>query len=232
MLFPQIRSKIVNALLYEGEMLIHPDMLTSAPTESIYHDDSGDIRNTLSDISDFIEFDSIKNDILSKSLRYVDDVKVHIWDMLHLPDEVRKRFYGDMRIILESFAKDPGFDMKTMKIRHPREVYEFIKALKGDTRIIERLLEREDKSMVTMRTVFEDAYDDGMAQGVAQGVAQGKAQGALEGINAMSVLCAKLAQDNRLDDIIKLSTDTALRNRLFAEYNISFANGSTILPPL
>ena len=37
--------------------------------------------------------------------KYVDDIKVHIWEMRYLPQEVRERFHSDMRIVLDYLAE-------------------------------------------------------------------------------------------------------------------------------
>ncbi len=51
--YPDVFADIVNALLYEGESVLLPQNLQSAPTETMYHGRTGKLRNQFQDVSQY-----------------------------------------------------------------------------------------------------------------------------------------------------------------------------------
>ena len=59
--------------------------------------------------------------------KYVDDIRVHIWEMRYLPQEVRERFHSDMRIVLDYLAE--GNNLRSdQKVVHKAALIRMINA--------------------------------------------------------------------------------------------------------
>jgi hypothetical protein len=65
---------------------------------------------------------------------------------------------------------------------------------------------------MTLEHLLELREKRGLEQGLEQGVEQGKEQ--------LSLLIQKLLEEDRLDDIKKVTIDAAYRELLFIEYNL------------
>ena len=74
--------------------------------------------------------------------------------------------------------------------------------------------------------IFEDAINEGLAlgksQGIAQGMAQGMAQGIAQGITVTNILCSKLIELERFDDLKRSTTDSQYQQQLFEEFGLDY----------
>ena len=124
---------------------------------------------------------------LSPRLRkYIDNIYLHVWEMRHLPQEIRERFNSDMRIVLDYLAEGNSY-YSDRPVVHKCALIRMLKVLSGDYDIedIEKQLEtmnirEEDK--ITVCELFEQYERKGRNEGIQQGRSEGIKQGRSEGI--------------------------------------------------
>ena len=51
--YPDVFADIINALLYEGQLIVRPENLRSAPTETLYAGVGRELRNQFHDVSKY-----------------------------------------------------------------------------------------------------------------------------------------------------------------------------------
>ena len=120
----------------------------------------------------------------AEELRYVDDIHLHIFEMAHLPAEVRRIFKSDMRIIVDYLAEGRNYIPTDQKILHVEALLRTLRALTNDHRfehVLLQLTESEKKGDFRMCELL-DKYWNG---GVAAGKAEGKAEESIHNIRSM-----------------------------------------------
>ena len=113
--------------------------------------------------------------------KYVDDVQLHVWEMRHLPREIRELFQSDMRIIVDYLAEGDSY-RSDRKVIHKEATVKMLRVLSGDTNVDdtgdalkEMGIKEEDEIRVC--ELFDQYTRKGIAQGISQGISQGVAQG-------------------------------------------------------
>lgn len=66
--------------------------------------------------------------------KYVDDVQLHVWEMRHLPREIRELFQSDMRIIVDYLAEGDSY-RSDRKVIHKEATVKMLRVLSGDTNV-------------------------------------------------------------------------------------------------
>lgn len=120
---------------------------------------------------------------------YIDRNKIHVFDMRFLPAEVRERFQGDMRVILDYLSDRESLLRRRQKLKNPEEVMLMLYALSKDDRYLESIEfmgEGEEKSMCDL---LDEAENRGIARGRAEGIERGKEQGLRRGIQVLITTC-------------------------------------------
>ncbi len=117
--------------------------------------------------------------------RYIDDLKLHVYEMRHLPREIRERFQSDMRIVVDFLAEGIGY-RSDRKIVHKAALIRMIKVLSGesDTGNIEDWLEKQqirEEDEITVCELFDQYVRQGREEGKAEGRLEGRAEGQFEG---------------------------------------------------
>ena len=119
---------------------------------------------------------------------YVQDYKIHVFDIAFLEDEVIESFTSDFKEIASFFKKrrlgeDPLASNR--ELDHPRAVMEFISAFTRDERYLEGMqyLEnaRRKGGAITMCHVVDELIAKGERQGMLKGRREGKREGILYG---------------------------------------------------
>ena len=154
---------------------------------------------------------------LSKPVwNYIDDMKLHIFEMRHLPEETRNHFQSDMRIVVDFLAEGNGYRSQR-KIVHKAALIRMIKVLSGETDtgdiekwMKERGIREEDE--VTVCELFD--------QYVRQGRAEGEAKGRAEGENRFARLVKILMEDGRNEDLKKAVSDHVYREQIYTEIGL------------
>ena len=113
--------------------------------------------------------------------KYVDDVQLHVWEMRHLPREIRELFQSDMRIIVDYLAEGDSY-RSDRKVIHKEATVKMLRVLSGDTNVDdtgdalkEMGIKEEDEIRVC--ELFDQYTRKGIEQGISQGISQGVAQG-------------------------------------------------------
>ena len=135
-----------------------------------------------------------------KAQEYLDRNRIHVFDMRFLPKEVRERFRGDARVVLEYLTNPEGSLWKEQELRNPGEVTRMLFALSGDRRYLEyvpfmetgggkKMCEALDKAE---RTGIEKGIQQGREEGIRQGFGEGIHQGIQQGIQVLVSTCHEL----------------------------------------
>ena len=114
-----------------------------------------------------------EQEIPQEMQEYIDDIKLYVYDMRYLPQEVRARFKSDMRIIVDYLAEGAAYIPTQQRIVHVEAMLRLLKALTGDDRYEEIIpdvinLERE-KGGITMCPLLDKYENRGIAKGISQG---------------------------------------------------------------
>ena len=97
---------------------------------------------------------------------YIDDIRLHVYDMRHLSKEIRNLFKSDMRIIVDYLAEGKNYIPTNQKIIHLEALLLMLGALTNDNRyetIISEMLEKEGwKGDITMCELLDKYENQGM----------------------------------------------------------------------
>lgn len=167
---------------------------------------------------------------------YVDNIRLHVYEMAHLPKEVRERFHSDMRIVVDYLAEGKDYVPTEQKIIHLEALLMMLSALTGDVRYEEIVPELQDEEkekggigMCELLDKYENrgmerglaqGMERGLAQGMAQGMERGLAQGMAQGIECVNELIKRLIGDGRSDEIARMVSDAEYQKQLLAEYGL------------
>ena len=112
---------------------------------------------------------------------YIDDIKLHVYEMRHLPEETRKLFQSDMRIVVDYLAEGDEY-RSDRKIVHKAALIRMIRVLSGekDTDDVEKWLEEQgigEEDEITVCELFDQYVRQGREEGMQEGEAKGEAKG-------------------------------------------------------
>lgn len=101
-----------------------------------------------------------KENIGEMTWQYIDDIRLHVFEMAHLPVEVRARFKSDMRIVVDYLAEGKDYEPTRQPIVHMEALLLMLKALTGDDRYEQMIKEgkSEEKGVVSMCELL-DRYE-------------------------------------------------------------------------
>lgn len=135
--------------------------------------------------------------------RYVDDMKLNMWEMRHLPESVRCLFKSDMRIVVDYLAEGAAY-RSDRKIVHKAALIKMIRVLGGESNVsdTEHMLEEmciREEDEVTMCELFDQytrkGVEKGFKKGIESGIAKGRAGQLVTGIeNLMKNVSCSLEQ--------------------------------------
>ena len=150
-----------------------------------------------------------------KVSKYVDDIKLHVFEMAHLPKEVRVRFKSDMRIVVDCLAEWSDFMPPRRRVKHPEALFLLLETLTGDVRygeMIAEALELEQKEEEVIMCEFLDKY---LNDGIERGKKQGEEKARLEDIkNLIEKLKLTAEQAMEILEIPKEEQEKYLRTIL------------------
>ena len=135
---------------------------------------------------------------------YVQDYKINLFEIAYLTDEKVKMFKSDFGIVADYFAqmqKNGDYKPNPVQMEHVQEVLQLMSVMTGDRR-------------------YEDAYSDGTEGGpktMCDVLDRIESKGKVEGMNLLSDLINKLIGLGRNEDIQRVTTDAAYRDKLLAE---------------
>lgn len=120
---------------------------------------------------------------------YVNDYKIHVFDIAFLTDEQIKMFKSDFKIVAEYFVnrrKNKKFEFPKKLPKHVDEVLKMLTAITGDERFYESwnevLSQTEDGEEINMGEKWiDDIENRGIKKGREEGRAEGRVEGRAEG---------------------------------------------------
>lgn len=155
-------------------------------------------------------YQMLDNDFPKKE--YIDNIHLHVYEMAHLPGEVRECFHSDMRIVVDYLAEGKDYVPSEQKIQHLEALLQMLNALTGDDRyeeIFPALQEETEKTGgISMCELLDKYINKGREIGMAQGMAQGME------------LAKRLIGDGRMEDIPRAISDREYQNKLLKEYSL------------
>ena len=154
-----------------------------------------------------------KCDLSEERWEYIDELKLHVFEMRHLPEKTRELFQSDMRIVVDYLAEGNAY-RSNRKIKHKSALIKMIKVLSGekdiediDEWLMEQGIREEDE--VTVCELF-DQYER-----------KGRAEGRAAGENRFAKLVQILMDSGRNEDLRKAATDQKYREQLYMEVNLA-----------
>ncbi len=116
--------------------------------------------------------------------KYIDNVCLHMYSMRRLPQEVRRRFRSDMRVVADYLAEGKGYEPADQEIVDIDGTLRMLYALTGDADFINNIgmmLERQRRGgRVTMCEVVDKFVQRGREQGIKEGIKEGWEKGTQE----------------------------------------------------
>ena len=153
--------------------------------------------------------------------KYIDEFKLHVFEMRHLNREERELFQSDMRIVVDFLAEGNTY-RSNRKIMHKSALIKMIKVLSGETDIedIEEWLRIRGIREEDEFTVCE-LFDQYERKGRIEGRVEGRAKGKIEGENRFAKLVQILMDSGRNDDLRKAASDQEYREGLYQEVGLA-----------
>ena len=131
-----------------------------------------------------------------KVLSYIDDLKLHVFEMRKLPKKIRNLFQSDMRIVVDYLAEGNGY-RSDQKVVHKEALIKFLRTLSGEEHV-------EDTIEYLQRMGVKEEDDITVCELFDQYTRQGRQEGIKEGIQALIVTCKELGADfDRTEDKVK-----------------------------
>lgn len=110
--------------------------------------------------------------------KYIDNVRVHVYPMKRLSEQVRQRFRGDMKIVVDYLAEGKKYEPTDQKIVDVAGTMRMLHALTGEIYFINNMekLEAVQKrgGKVTMCEVVDKFVQRGREQGIKEGIKEEK----------------------------------------------------------
>ncbi len=144
---------------------------------------------------------------------YIDRNRLHVFDMRFLEKDVRERFEGDVRIVLDYLLDRESLMQRRQKPANPEEVMRMLHALSGDEQYLEYIAFVEEDGGKSMCDLLEEMKNKGREEGQKEG----RKEGRREGIQAVISICKELGVTfdvtlNKLMEKFSLGDEEARRN--------------------
>ena len=148
---------------------------------------------------------------------YIQDYRVHVFDIPRLSKEQVQMFRSDFKIVADYFTKVYNMDEYVpddVVIQHVDEFLKLMKVLTKDKRFEEatRAIAEKEKEELRMRSFF--------AESEARGEARGKEIGKELGEARMGKLIGILLSQNLIEEAKRVTEDKEERERYYILYNI------------
>ena len=138
---------------------------------------------------------------------YINDYRIHVFEIAWLPDETVKSFKSDFRFVADYYSqmrKSKKWKPMPGKVKHVKELFELFGSLTSDTRFVEMFHQKKgeenDMSSIALDYLAAEYIAQGEARGRAEGEARGEARGRAEGMD--------LATLNSIRNLIRTSNWT------------------------
>lgn len=135
---------------------------------------------------------------------YVNDYKIHVFEIAWLPDEIIKRFKSDFRFVADYYSqmrKNQKWEPMPGKVKHIKELFDLFGTLTSDTRFVEmyhhRKGEQNDMASIALDYLAAEYTAQGEARGRAEGIDTAREESALA-MFADNLPLDKVAQYSKL----------------------------------
>ena len=165
--------------------------------------------------------------IMEDTWNYIDEMKLHVFEMRHLREETRKLFHSDMRIVVDFLAEGSGY-RSDRKIVHKAALIRMIRVLSGDTDTedVEQWMNQQgigEEDEIKVCELFDQYERRGLARGREEGRTEGIAEGEAKGEALFASLAQSLIDSGRIGDLKKALSDQGYRRQLYIEAGLSYA---------
>ena len=109
----------------------------------------------------------------AKTMSYVDDLKLHVFELRNLPEKVRKQFQSDMRIVVDYLAEGKDYRSE-QKVVHKEALIKLLRVLSGDENV-------EDTEAILQEMNVKEEDEISMCELFDQYIRKGKREGRIEG---------------------------------------------------
>ena len=121
----------------------------------------------------------------ARTMSYVDDLKLHVFELRNLPEEVRQRFQSDMHIVVDYLAEGKDYRSE-QKVVHKEALIKLLRVLSGDenvedTETILQEMQVKEEDEISMCELFDQYVRKGRKEGLREGRIEGRAEGKREG---------------------------------------------------
>lgn len=164
-----------------------------------------------------------KRNILEETWKYIDELNLHVFEMRHLPEETRKLFQSDMRIVVDFLAEGNSY-RSDRKIVHKAALIKMLEVLSGNgeamTEHVEKWMEEQgirEEDEVTVCELFNQYVRQGRAEGEKRGIEKGMEKGE----NRFARLVQLLMDSGRNEELRKAASDPKYREQLYLEAGLS-----------
>ena len=96
---------------------------------------------------------------------YIDEMKLHVYEMAHLSKEVRQRFHSDLRVVVDYLAEGKDYRPDRRRIVHVEAFLWLLGALTGDVRYEELIPEFQGREDVGVCELLDKYENRGMKKG-------------------------------------------------------------------
>ena len=110
-----------------------------------------------------------KNPFVRETDEYIDEMKLHVYEMAHLPKEVRQRFHSDLRVVVDYLAEGKDYRPGRRRIVHVEAFLCLLGALTGDARYEELIPEFQGREDVGVCELLDKYENRGMKKGLKKG---------------------------------------------------------------
>lgn len=113
---------------------------------------------------------------------YMNDYKIHVFEIAHLTDEQVDLFTSDFRIVADYFVqmqKNKNYKPSRQTIRHVDELMKFMTAMTGDHRFAEtaETIKKKEEGGISMCEVLDRIEQRGIEKGMEKGIEKGIERG-------------------------------------------------------
>ena len=177
-------------------------------------------------------------DIPKEFDKYVNDYKIHIFEIAFMDKEEVNLFQSDFRAVAEFFVQkreNGDYKPKTQDLKHVQETLQLLSVMTNDHRFEDVYNEASDAQKGEMRNMCEildkienrgiekgraEGRAEGIAEGIEKGIEKGIVKGNTEGKSQMADLMKILLTENRIEDAKRAAEDTVYCDELMKQYGI------------
>lgn len=148
---------------------------------------------------------------MKKLKPFVNDYKIHVFDISHMTKEQAQNFNSDFKVVADYFAQiyeNGYYKGNPQELKHPENTFTLMKYVTGVEKYEHFINAREEGGATNMYDPFEDAEKRGEARGKAIGE------------DRFAALLTKLKSMGRNYDVDRVLTDKNYRKELMKELAI------------